>query len=120
MASQAPVATALPDAPPDDFLNPTQWRVVYALLDGALPSIASKSALKDKDGQIILPNYELDRVLEDALASLAGPATKRNLLEFLEERPSNDARFRENVLRTLSLTPPEQQRKLAGFLSLMA
>lgn len=120
MASQAPVPTALPDAPPDDFLNPTQWRVVYALLDGALPSIASKSALKDKDGQIILPDDELDRVLEDALASLAGPATQRNLREFLEERPSEDARFRENVLRTLSLTPPDQQRKLAGFLSLMA
>ncbi|KAH7170548.1 hypothetical protein EDB81DRAFT_635537 [Dactylonectria macrodidyma] len=120
MPSQTPILTALPTPPPGDFLNETQWRVLYALLDGAFPSITSASGLADKDGQIILPDDELDHVLENALASLAGPATKQNLQKFLEERPSEDLRFRENVLRTLSVSPQYQQRRLSGFLSLMA
>jgi hypothetical protein len=120
MTSQEPVPTTLPAPPPDDFLNPSQWDILYALLDGALPSITSTSALKDKDTQISLPDEELHRVVEESLASLTGPATKQNLLQLIQARPINDTRFRDNVLRKLSRSPPEHQRRLAGFLSLMA
>ncbi|KAH6896981.1 hypothetical protein B0T10DRAFT_556827 [Thelonectria olida] len=122
MTSQesGPVPTTLPAPPPDDFLNPSQWNILYALLDGAVPSITSASALKDKDSQISLPDQELHRLLEDSIASLTSPATKQNLLQLIEARPINDARFRDNVLRKLSRSPPEHQRRLASFLSIMA
>ncbi|KAK7425354.1 hypothetical protein QQZ08_008140 [Neonectria magnoliae] len=118
--SQTPVPTPLPELPADDFLNPFQWRVLYALLDGAFPSITCESALEDKHDQIVFPDDDLDAILQDALASLAGPATKQNLREFLSYRPSQDPHFRQNVLRTLSFSPPAQQSRLAGFLGLMS
>ncbi|KAF4968041.1 hypothetical protein FSARC_4509 [Fusarium sarcochroum] len=117
---QAPVATALPDAPPDDFFTPTQWDVLFALVDGALPSIASKSAVTDEQGQIQLPDTEFDNVLDRSVKSLSAPATKDNVRAFLAERPAHDARFKDNLMRTLAITSPTQQKRLAGLLSLMS
>jgi hypothetical protein len=117
---QAPVATALPDAPLQDFFTPTQWDVLFALVDGALPSITSESAVTDEHGQIQLPDHEIDDILRRSVKSLAAPATQENIRAFLKDRPANDARFRDNLVRTLALTPPAQQKRLAGLLSLMS
>ncbi|EEU46044.1 uncharacterized protein NECHADRAFT_37686 [Fusarium vanettenii 77-13-4] len=117
---QAPVATALPELPPDDFFSPTQWSVFFALMDGAVPSITSKSAATDDQGQIQLPDDEFDDTVNRALEPLAAPATGDNIRAFLEDRPILDPRFKENLLRTLALSPPSQQRRLGRLLTLMA
>lgn len=119
MTSRGPVPTSLPDSPGDHPFTSAQWDILYALLDGALPSITSTSAVKDKNAQISLPDEEFDRLLETSLASLAGPATKQALQQLLQDRSIDDARFRDNVLRTLSLSPPEHRRRLANFLNIM-
>ena len=117
---QRPVATALPDAPPFDFFTPTQWDVLFALVDGVLPSITSESTVTDDQGQIQLPDHEIDNVLDSSTKSLAAPATRDNIRAFLQERPAYDARFRDNLMRTLALSPPAQQKRLAGLLSIMS
>lgn len=116
----APVATALPELPPDDFFSPAQWSVFFALVDGAVPSITSKPAATDDQGQIQLSDDEFDDTVNRALEPLAAPATGDNIRAFLENRPIMDPRFKENLLRTLALSPPSQQRRLGGLLTLMA
>ncbi|KAF4996091.1 hypothetical protein FGRMN_4684 [Fusarium graminum] len=116
----APVATALQDAPPQDFFTPTQWDVLFALVDGALPSITSESAVTDEQGQIQLPDDDFDDILRRSTKALAAPATQDNIRAFLRDRPAHDDRFRDNLMRTLALTPPAQQKRLAGLLSLMS
>ncbi|KAF5017993.1 hypothetical protein F66182_10042 [Fusarium sp. NRRL 66182] len=115
-----PIATALPDAPPDDFFTPIQWSVLFALFDGVLPSITSKSALADEQGQVQLPDDEFDHILDSSVKSLAAPATRDSIRAFLEDRPAHDARFRDNIVRTLAFTSPAQQKRFAGLLSLMS
>lgn len=115
-----PVATALPDAPPFDFFTPLQWDVLFALVDGVLPSITSESTVTDEQGQIQLPDHEIDHVLETSTKSLAAPATRDNIRAFLQDRPAYDERVRENIMRTLAFSPPAQQKRLAGLLSLMS
>ncbi|KAH6963805.1 hypothetical protein DER45DRAFT_123402 [Fusarium avenaceum] len=117
---QAPIATALPDAPPQDFFTPIQWDVLFAIVDGVLPSITSESTVTDEHAQIQLPDHELDDILQRSVKSLASPATKDNIRAFLQDRPVDDARFRDNLVRTLALSPPAQQKRLASLLSLMS
>ncbi|EMT65475.1 hypothetical protein NOF04DRAFT_10755 [Fusarium oxysporum II5] len=117
---QAPIATALPDAPPNDFFSPIQWDVFFALVDGVLPSITSESDVTDDQGQIQLPDHEVNAVLDRSAEALAAPATRDNIRAFLRDRPVNDARFRDNLMRTLAISPPDQLKRLAGLLSLMS
>ncbi|CEI38975.1 unnamed protein product [Fusarium venenatum] len=114
-----PVATALPDAPPFDFFTPIQWDVLFALVDGVLPSITSESAVTDEQGQIQLPDHEIDHVLETSTKSLAAPATRDNIRAFLQDRPAYDERVRDNLMRTLACSPPAQQKRLAAKLGIL-
>jgi hypothetical protein len=117
---QAPIATALPDAPPTDFFSPIQWDVFFALVDGVLPSITSESDVTDDQDQIQLPDHEVNAVLDRSAEALAVPATRDNIRAFLRDRPVNDARFKDNLMRTLAISPPDQLKRLAGLLSLMS
>lgn len=118
--SPHPVTTGLPDDPPFDFFTPIQWDVLFALVDGVLPSVTSRSAVTDEQGQIQLPDDEFDNVLEKSTKSLAAPATKDNIRAFLQDRPAHDARVRDNLMRTLTFSSPTQQKRLAGLLSIMS
>lgn len=117
---QAPIATALPNAPPTDFFSPVQWDVFFALVDGVLPSITSESDVTDDQAQIQLPDHQVNAVLDRSTEALAAPATRDNIRAFLRDRPVNDARFRDNLMRTLAISPPDQLKRLAGLLSLMS
>lgn len=115
-----PIPTPLPVLPIHDFFTAAQWDILYALVDGVLPSITSQSATTDDAGQIQLPDKEYEQVIDNALKSLAGPASRDNLRALLETRPSHDLAFKENLIRTLTFSPPSQQRRLGGLLSLIA
>ncbi|KAI9166899.1 Long-chain-alcohol oxidase FAO2 [Paramyrothecium foliicola] len=105
-----PVLTPLPPAPSPDFLSDVQCEVLWALLDGALASIASASSITDKSSQIAVPDADLDnalRTLAGALSEQAPPYT--TIKKFLSYRPSEDPGFREDVIRTLSMSAQRQQ-----------
>lgn len=116
----APIATPLPDPPADDFLDTVQWDVLKALIDAVIPSVVAESTLKDDATQVSLPDHDFDQELDIAIKSMLAPPSRDVLRSYLESRPSQDPRFTDNLVRTLALSPPSQQKKLSGILSLMA
>ncbi|KAF4978365.1 hypothetical protein FZEAL_5240 [Fusarium zealandicum] len=117
---QAPLPAPLPEPPLDDFFSPAQWSVLFALIDGALPSITPETAVTDGQAQIRLPDDDFDHVLDEAINSLAPSAAREDIRAFLTDRPIQDPRFKDNLLRTLAFSPPSQQKRLGGLLRLMA
>lgn len=120
--STSPIPTALPKLPPRDFFTDAQWDILFALVDGVLPSITPQSAASKSDAttQIQLPDKEYQDVIDKALGSLAPPASSDNIRALLEHRPARDESFRQNLIRTVAFSPPSQQRRLGGVLSLIA
>ncbi|KAF7548098.1 hypothetical protein G7046_g8793 [Stylonectria norvegica] len=115
-----PVPTSLPELPSSSFFNESQWDVLNALVDAVFPCIIAESAIKDKAYQIPVADEVLKQIIEQAAKVALPSTTEETLQDFLEYRPSQDPRFVENLIRTLSHTPQDRQKALAGFLSLMA
>ncbi|KAL7798357.1 hypothetical protein V8C37DRAFT_199510 [Trichoderma ceciliae] len=113
-ALQAPVAVQLPPPPPSDFMTEDQWEILWALLDGVLPSYVPASAVTDKDRQIAIPDDEFDRLVDQISTSLDGAPGREEIAEFLAFRPSDHLPFREDCLRSLAASPGKA--KLAGVL----
>src|SRR5687768_16315041 len=87
-AVPGPVPTALPELPSTDFWSKTQWDVFFALLDAAVPSVTTASALQSKTGQIVIREDDYGRALQDARRFVVDPPDEEQFLAFLQERPS--------------------------------
>ncbi|RFU72516.1 long chain fatty alcohol oxidase [Trichoderma arundinaceum] len=114
----APVAVTLPPPPPRDFMTEDQWEMLWALLDGVLPSYVPASALTDKDTQIAIPDVEFDRLVDQITSSLDGAPSRDEIAEFLAFRPSTHPPFRDDCVRSLAASPA--RAKLAGVLGSLA
>ncbi|KAH7329231.1 hypothetical protein B0I35DRAFT_473849 [Stachybotrys elegans] len=112
------VATPLPEVPADDFMNQTQWDVLFALLDGALPALATADAATDESEQVLLAQREFKSALELAASWQLDVRTPEALMAYLASRPSQSPDFRDDVVRTLAMSP--QKDKLAKALGFMA
>ncbi|KHN95132.1 long chain fatty alcohol oxidase [Metarhizium album ARSEF 1941] len=115
----APKPTPMPDAPAKDFMTDAHWETLYALLDGALPSITSttSSRVADKSASILLSDSQFESLIDDSVAALSNPPSRSKIKEYLEFRPSQDAKFREDCVRSLASAP--QRAKLAKILDLL-
>lgn len=114
----APVHTPLPAPPSKDWMDDAGWELLYALFDGCLPSIAPASASKDKTSSITLSDAEFNKALDEASKTLVDSPDKEALTAFLQYRPSENPKFREDALRTLSATP--QRGQLAKVMGILA
>lgn len=112
-----PVATPMPQLPSADFMSQDQWDIFYALMDGALPSITSQSAMMDKTRQISLPDDEYEKVLERAAKVMPAGTDRDALKAFLGHRMTEDPLLRKDCLRMLNGAP--QKAQLAKVLELM-
>lgn len=113
----APIETRLPQSPSGDFMTPDQWEVFYALVDGALPAITSKSKAADDGFQIALPDDEFDELLKQAAKGLPDGQVTDDLVDFFASRLSTDPGIRDDCLRMLSRSPAKA--KLAGVMGMM-
>ncbi|KAG6004888.1 hypothetical protein E4U21_000664 [Claviceps maximensis] len=115
-----PKPSPIPDPPPRDFMNEAQWETLYALLDGFLPSITStsSSSVQDKNGSITLSDSEFETLIDECASALSNPPSRERIKEYLEFRPSQDAKFREDCLRSLTFVP--QRGQLAKVLKLLS
>ncbi|UKZ54968.1 hypothetical protein TrVGV298_008783 [Trichoderma virens] len=104
-ALQAPVAVPLPPTPSTDFMTEDQWDVLWALLDGAMPSYVPASAVTDKERQVAIPDAEFDRLVEDITSSLDGAPSREEITEFLAFRLVDHPPFRDDCIRNLAASP---------------
>ncbi|KAL7822382.1 GMC oxidoreductase [Trichoderma gracile] len=111
---EAPTAVPLPPPPPSDFMSQDQWDILWALLDGILPSYVRASAVTDKETQIAIPDAEFDRLVDNITNSFENPPSKELIAEYLAYRPAEQASFRVDCLRSLAASPAKA--KLAKVL----
>ena len=107
------------DAPSGQFFTSLQWDTLYALLDGVVPGVASKSKAVELDSDahyVVLPDDEFDQLLDEAAKKLPEGQTRDDLAEFLSTNLVDDEVVRDEVLRTLSRGPTAQ---LAGLLDML-
>ncbi|KAG5982626.1 hypothetical protein E4U55_001639 [Claviceps digitariae] len=114
-----PKPSPIPDPPARHFMSEAQWETLYALLDGFLPSITSttSSSVRDKKGSITLSDSEFENLVDECASALSNPPSRERIREYLEYRPSLDAKFREDCLRSLAIVP--QRGQLAKVLNLL-
>ena len=117
-----PVETPLPPPPSFDFFNEYQWETLFALMDGAIPSITSESLLKastDKNvkEQISLPDDQFEKLVASGLAALGSVKDRKEIESFLANRPIDNPLFRDDCKRTLALSP--QKAELGRLLSIL-
>lgn len=113
------MATPLPEPPSGDFFDKTQWDVLTAFVNAAIPSMTSKSALKDEKAQIAVSDELFGKILDDAEKSMSNPPTREALKEFFEFSPAKNPRAADNILRSLSWIAPDNQKALGKVLSVL-
>ncbi|KOS18612.1 Long-chain-alcohol oxidase FAO2 [Escovopsis weberi] len=88
-------------------MSPAAWDVLWALVDGALPSIVPASEAREdgRGGQLVLPDEQYRGEVEAALSSVDGGPSVEDAAAFLAERSIDDVDFRENCLRFLAVYP---------------
>ncbi|KAL6868005.1 GMC oxidoreductase [Trichoderma novae-zelandiae] len=111
---QAPAAVPLPPPPSGDFMSQDQWDMLWALLDGIMPSYVRASAVTDKETQIAIPDAEFDRLVDDITDSFEDAPSKELIAEYLAYRPADQAPFRVECVR--SLAGSQAKAKLAKVL----
>lgn len=95
-------------------MSQEQWDMLWALLDGILPSYVTASAVTDKETQIAIPDAEFDRLVDNITDSFDNPPSKELIAEYLAYRPAEQASFRVDCLRSLAASPAKT--KLAKVL----
>ncbi|SPO02745.1 related to long chain fatty alcohol oxidase [Cephalotrichum gorgonifer] len=119
VAGPAPSPPALSSLPSTDFWDETQWAVLLAIMEAAVPAIASESTIKDKHNQIRIPDAEFENIFKRVENTVADPPSKETLRDFLEERCTTDLVYIDTCKRTLCSFPPEAKRRLGGILKLL-
>ncbi|QPH02034.1 hypothetical protein C2857_006239 [Epichloe festucae Fl1] len=114
-----PKPIPLPEVPAGDFMTEAEWDTLFSLTDGVLPSITSttSSSVKDKNGSIVLSDTQFEKLVDDCVSALSNPPSREKIKEYLEFRPSEDAKFREDCLRSLAIVP--QRGQLARVMNLL-
>ena len=115
-----PKPRALQDPPSDGFYNETQWEVLMALMDAAIPSIVSHSAMTDKFNQISIPDGRFQSNFKKIQDTMVEPPDLESFQAFLKDKPSDLPAFRQHAIRTLSTVSDKMRQELGGVLSLLS
>jgi hypothetical protein len=115
----APIPTPLPILLSGDHFSETQWQILFALVDAALPPIVVESTMTDKRNQLRISQKQYEEAYEHILNSMAEPPELDKFKEYLRTRQSDNPRFVENVKRTFEGVPEASKKKLGGVLNLL-
>ena len=107
----APLAVALPDPPAGEVFTKGQWSSLLAIMDTVVPSVRRDTVATDKINQHAILDAEYTKTLENLQANVSQAQGTAALDEYLEERPSDNPRFCELLLRTLVVFTSETARK---------
>ncbi|ROT35862.1 long-chain fatty alcohol dehydrogenase [Sodiomyces alkalinus F11] len=119
MPSQAaPSALQSPPLSEPSFWNETQWAVLWSLMEAILPSIRSESDVSDENSQVKLPDAEYSEAIRLARAAMdAGAPPEDRFKDYLEFCPVQDARFRADVIQSLSMVSSTARDAMGRALS---
>ncbi|KAH6985373.1 long chain fatty alcohol oxidase [Ilyonectria destructans] len=111
-------ALQLPAVTSTTYWDDTQWTIFWSLLDAVLPSIRDEStSSSDGTHQLKVPNQQLSELYQAFRTTVANPPSEEQFMSFLDYNPVQDAAFRDNVKRTLSVFHDSAQKQLGGSLA---
>lgn len=114
----APSTLQPPPVSEPAFWDETQWTVLWSLIEALLPSISSESDVSDGKNQVKLPDTryaEAVRFIRVVMGTDAPPEDR--LKDYLKYCPTQDTRFRADVIRTLSMTSTTARDAMGRALS---
>ena len=115
-AQLKPMVPELPDLPPTDFWNETQWNVLFALMDAAVPALTLESEVKDEHKQLAISEAQFRDALALARDQMVEPPSEELLKKYLEDMPSSHPGFIVGIKRTLSNVPDVSKKQLGAVL----
>ncbi|KAK4102424.1 long-chain fatty alcohol dehydrogenase [Parathielavia hyrcaniae] len=120
-----PVAVDLPEAV--DFLGESQWKVLMALMDAAIPavrlddSIATTGFKGPDNDAIYLPRSQYSDVAVEIRKAVSPLHPSSHLVEaYLAERPSDNPVFTQVLKCVLTNIPPDKQRAMRILLTILS
>ncbi|KAJ1324628.1 long-chain-alcohol oxidase [Microdochium nivale] len=116
-------AVTLPTHVTDDsYFTSTQWTVWYALLDAVIPSIVpgDPSASSPAQNEYRIPKAEFDSYYDGLCRKVKQPPSRDDFEKVLRERPSDNKRFKQNMVRTLGVLPKTSIGQIGPILNLLA
>ena len=115
-AQLMPMVPELPNLPPTDFFSETQWNVLFALMDGALPALTLESEVRDEHKQSAISEAQFRDALALARDQMVEPPSEELLKKYLEDMPSSYPGFVVGIQRTLSNVPDAAKKQLGAVL----
>ncbi|KAI1868243.1 hypothetical protein JX265_007066 [Neoarthrinium moseri] len=101
--------------------NESHWRMLFALLDAAIPSISLDNAPTQGSvgDQLTISQEELLLAHQNIQATVHDSPSMASYHQYLASRPLDDPKFVTIIKETIGQIPPRLQRQLAGILDFM-
>ncbi|XXG95611.1 hypothetical protein Hte_001879 [Hypoxylon texense] len=112
-----PIPPPLPTLKQDNVFTNKHWRVLFALLDAAIPSIVSSGT--SESNCVSISQDEFQEIYENLQRSMKSPPSLEQFRTYMASRPSGDVRFVENVKRTLGALSPSSRVQLGRVLGFL-
>lgn len=111
-----------PHATDDSYFTPAQWAVWWSLMDAVIPSIVpgDPADSSEANNEYRVPASEFDSYYKTLCEKVKSPPSREDFEKVLRERPSDNLRFKQNMIRTLDVLPKDTIGQIAGVLNLLA
>ncbi|KAI0128933.1 GMC oxidoreductase [Xylariales sp. AK1849] len=114
-----PISTPLPPLVFEHCFNETQWRVLFALVDAALPPIVAEHNVTEKRDQLRISQRQYEDAYASVLATMTHPPELERFKEYLRTKQSDSPRVVRNVKRTFETVPEKSRKELGLVLDLL-
>jgi hypothetical protein len=111
----APLATPLPDGPPEGFFTDANWSTMMAIMDTVIPSIRREITTSNKLYQLTISDVEYNSKVNHLKKTVVNAPDSESLDEYLNERPSDIPRFQDLLKRTIVCFARDDAKKGLTF-----
>lgn len=116
MEDLAPLAAALPDPPAELPFTEANWKTLLAIMDTVIPSIRRETQATDKSTQLAITDVQYNTTVNHLKDTVTNAPDSESLDEYLDERPTENKRFRELLQRTFVFNVRDDAKKGLGFI----
>lgn len=114
-----PIPTALSTILPTTYWDESQWAVMFAIMEAAMPAFAPQSTIEDEHNQIRISDAEFEDIFKRLENTVVDPPSKEALREYLAKRCMDDPSYVEDFKRTMGSLKPAQHKALGGILRIL-